>query len=334
MNGRERELAAIRHEPCDRVPIDCMAFDNGEALAAHLGVPVADARRAMQLDGVAVGAAYTGPRPEPRDGIGFTEWNTPRTGDYATWRKYPFSCASTLADVERHVWPDPEAYDVDGAARTARSFADRLAVRGPGWNPLFCRVCDLFGMEEAMVAMMIKPAVFESVIDRVFAHTYCLCERLLDACGDAMPILTLGDDFATQSGMMIDPANWRRYLKPRYAKLFEIAKTRGRYVWFHACGNILEVLPDLIDIGVDVWETVQLHTLPITPEQLKREYGRHITFFGAINTQRLPFMRPQEVRTEVRRCIRALGEGGGYICGPDHHLKPDVSPENTIALFD
>jgi len=78
---------------------------------------------------------------------------------------------------------------------------------------------------------------------------------------------------------------------------------------------------------------VQLHTLPISAERLKREYGRDITFFGGINTQRLPFVTPEEVRGEVQHCIAALGQGGGYICGPDHRLKPDVPPQNIVALF-
>ena len=85
---------------------------------------------------------------------------------------------------------------------------------------------------------------------------------------------------------------------------------------------------------MDVWETVQLHTLPMDARALKREYGRHLAFFGGVSTQRLPFATPVEVRAEVNHCIDALGEGGGYICGPDHHIKPDVPPANTVALFD
>jgi len=128
--------------------------------------------------------------------------------------------------------------------------------------------------------------------------------------------------------------HWRRFLKPRYAKLFDIGKRRGKYVWFHSCGDITEVLPDLIDIGMDVWETVQLHTLPMSPRELKKEYGRHVTFFGAVNTQRLPFAHPDEIRAEVARCIEALGHGGGYICGPDHGIRADVPYENIVALYE
>lgn len=88
------------------------------------------------------------------------------------------------------------------------------------------------------------------------------------------------------------------------------------------------------NIGMDVWETVQLHALPMPPAELKRQYGKHITFFGGVNTQNLPFATPQQVADEVNRCIDLLGEGGGYICGPDHHIKPDVPAANVVALFD
>jgi len=135
------------------------------------------------------------------------------------------------------------------------------------------------------------------------------------------------------STMLFDPAQWRRFLKPCFARLFAIGKQAGKPIWFHSCGDVTAVLPDLIDIGMDVWGTVQLHTLPLSPEELERQYGKHLAFFGGINTQRLPFARPQEVQEEVARCIRALGEGGGYICGPDHHLKPDVPAGNAVALF-
>jgi uroporphyrinogen decarboxylase len=149
-----------------------------------------------------------------------------------------------------------------------------------------------------------------------------------------MQVLCLGDDFATQRGMMFDPELWRRYLKPRFAKLFEIGKSAGKFVWFHSCGDITPVLGDLIDIGMDVWETVQLHALPFSPRELKRRFGRNLAFFGGINTQRLPFATPDAVRAEVAECIEVLGRGGGYIVGPDHHVRPEVPPENAVALFD
>ena len=185
-----------------------------------------------------------------------------------------------------------------------------------------------------MMLMAAEPMLYEAMLDRIFDVLHEYCRRLLDACGEAMDILCLGDDFATQRGLMISSEHWRRFIKPRLARLFELGKLRGKPVWFHSCGDVTSVLGDLIDVGIDVWETVQLHTLPISPEQLKRQYGKHLTFFGGINTQHLPFTSVEAVGVEVERVIRILGRDGGYICGPDHHIKPDVPPANAVALFD
>jgi uroporphyrinogen decarboxylase len=334
MNARERTLAAIRHQAPNRIPTDAIHIENVPAIAAHLGIAETAVLDRLGIDGRILSAPYIGDVATDGDGVRLTEWGTPDTGDYGTVRCYPLSGASTIAEIDHYPWPQVRRYDFAQAAATAKQWGASYAVRGPYWKPLFCQACDMLGMQEAMVMMMSEPVLFEALLEQVFAHTAEFCARLLDACGEAMPILCLGDDFATQRGLMISPAAWRRHLKPRYAALFDIGKRRGKAVWFHSCGDITSVLPDLIDIGMDVWETVQLHTLPMTAAYLKREYGRHITFFGGVNTQHLPFASPAEVQAETIRCIEALGAGGGYICGPDHHIKPDVPPANAVALFD
>jgi len=333
MTPRERELTAIRHELPDRIPLDAICIETVPEIARYLGIAPEKVPDRLGLDGRIVGAGYTGPMPEGA-APNTTEWGTLNTGDYGTARPAPLANAAGVADVERYPWPDPADCDYAGAGRVAAELGVRYAVRGPYWQPIFCRVADLFGLEEALCRMALQPAVFEVALDRACDHVVELCRRLLDACGDAMPILCLGDDFATQRGLMLSPEQWRRFLKPRYARVFEVGKRAGKFVWFHSCGDITAVLPDLIDIGVDVWETVQLHALPLSPERLKREYGQHLAFFGGVNTQRLPFAEPEDIQTEVCRCIEALGRGGGYICGPDHHIKPDVSAANAVALFE
>ncbi|MBM3498746.1 MAG: hypothetical protein FJX74_08750 [Armatimonadetes bacterium] len=329
LTPRERQLATIRRQPVDRVSLDVIGIEIVPQIAEHLGIAPEAVYDRLGIDGRIVAAPYTGAPPV----AGVDAWAAGGWEDYGTAHHYPLGSAS-VADVERHPWPDPADHDYAAAAAAATVLGRTHAVRGPYWMPLFCRVCSLTGMENALVAMLAQPAVFEAALEAVFARTLEYCERLLDACGDAMPILCLGDDFATQRGLLMAPEQWRQYLKPRFARLFEAGKRRGKLVWFHSCGDITAILPDLIDIGVDVWETVQLHTLPFTPEALKREFGARVTFFGGVNTQRLPFISPEEVRAEVCACIQALGRGGGYICGPDHHIKPDVPVANAIALFE
>lgn len=334
MTHRERELAAIRRQPTDRVPVDAICIENVPQIAQYLGLADGDVLERLGLDGRLAAPGYTGPMPDVLSGCAVGEWGTVETGDYGTARPAPLARVGSVTQVEVYPWPDPDLYDYQGAAQWVHAAGSQYALRGPYWMPLFCRVCDLCGMEQAMVLMLTEPALFEALLDQIAARVTEVCCRFMDACGDDLAILCLGDDFATQRGLMISPDHWRRFLKPHYARLFAEAHQRGKPVWFHSCGDVTPVLGDLIEIGVDVWETVQLHALPLTAADLKREFGRDLTFFGGINTQRLPFIGPAEVREEVLRCVEVLGNGGGYICGPDHHIKPDVPPENAVALFD
>ncbi len=327
MNPRERETAVIMHRIPDRIPVDCMALEVG---GKDMGD---DPLLTLGIDGRIISPYYKGPLSAAEEETHFTEWQTPAAHHYGTKRYYPLTGISTVAEIEKFCWPDPLLYDYKTAAEAAAGVGKYYAARGPAWNPLFCRICDLFGMEEAMVKMVSEPAVFESALERVFAITAELCERFLNACGSSLTCLYLGDDFATQRGLMFSAGMWRKFLKCRYRRIFDIGKKHGKFIWFHSCGDITAVLPDMIDIGLDVWETVQIHTLPLTPVRLKKEYGKYLTFFGGISTQSLPFLTVEEVRKEVVRTIEQLGEDGGYICGPDHHVKPDVPLQNVITLF-
>ena len=335
MTGRERVLAAIRHKVPDRIPVSVICIDDPAPIATYLGIePEAVGARLGIDSGIVAAWSYTGTRPPSRDGQSVDEWGASAWNEYGVGHFYPLADAATVRDVERYPAPDPRAYNFAEAAESVRRAGAAQAPRGPYWRPIFCQACALLGMEEALVKMRMEPAVFAAVLEKVTDHVAAYCEQWLDACGDALPIFCLGDDFATQRGLLLSPADWRQFLKPHYARLFALGRQRGKPVWFHSCGDVTAILPDLIEIGMDVWETVQLHALPMSACELKRRFGKDLAFFGGVNTQRLPFARPEEVRAEVQRCIEDLGEGGGYICGPDHHIKPDVPPANTIALFD
>jgi uroporphyrinogen decarboxylase len=334
MLPRERQLAAIRHEIPDRIPVDAICVENTGPLAAHLGIAEEDVPDRLGLDGRIVAA---GPCADavPGSGRGLDEWGTDAFDDYGTGHVFPLGAAESVAEVERYPWPDPARCDFADAAARARRLSAVHAVRGPYWVPLFCRACSLMGMEEALAAMMLRPAVFEAVLERVTVHVEEYCSRFLAAAGDGVDILCLGDDFATQRGLAMRPALWRRFLKPRLARIFAVGRRAGRPVWFHSCGDITAVLPDLIDIGMDVWETVQVHLPGNNPVELKREYGREIAFYGGINSQlTLPYGTPEQVRAEVRDRVRVLGKGGGYICSSDHSILPGVPFENVLAMID
>jgi uroporphyrinogen decarboxylase len=211
---------------------------------------------------------------------------------------------------------------------------EQAAAGGP-WLPLVCNLFNLFGIENTLIYFASDPRLIEVAIRKTEEFTLGFLQNLCQSCRGRAEIAYYGDDFSTQNGMMISPEHWRRFLKPSYARIFALLKRYGLKVWFHSCGQFRPVLGDLIDIGMDVWETVQVHLPGNEPEVLKREYGRHITFYGAISTQTtLPLGTEEDVRREVRERIRVLGRNGGYIVGPDHGIMPDVPVKNVLAMFD
>lgn len=346
MNSRERIISAIRHEVPDRIPLAIQEIEKEYEFSKYIGIKnhekmvhpdigyYSPSYDKLGIDSFRLEFDYTKEIPLDHNGEPLNEWGCVAKKDYGTNHWYPLSNAASLEEIESHHWPDPDGFDFDRAAKKAAKISSEYAVRGPHWWPLLCRVFDLVGMEKTLMNLTLEPVLFEAVLNKVFEITYQCSEKLIEACGDDLHILCGAEDFASQQGMLISPVLWCKYLKPKYAKLFELGKKHGKYIWFHSCGNILDVLPDLIDIGMDVWETVQLHTLSISPKQLKNEYGKHITFFGAVNTQKLPFMTTAEVQQEVTRCIELLGQGGGYICSADHGIRADVPFENIETLFE
>ena len=144
--------------------------------------------------------------------------------------------------------------------------------------------------------------------------------------------LHFGDDLGTQLGTFFSPRLFRDLLKPLYKRLWGVWKEAGKFVMMHSCGRVMDLLPDLVEIGLDVLEPVQ----PCNDlEVLKARYGDRLTFWGGIDTQRLlPFGTPDEVRREAARVIRTLGHGGGHIIGPSQEVMKDVPLENIVALLE
>jgi uroporphyrinogen decarboxylase len=142
-----------------------------------------------------------------------------------------------------------------------------------------------------------------------------------------------GDDYGQQRGLLMSPAAWRKFIKPRLKKMFDKVKLTGRTVALHSCGNLSDILGDLIDIGLDVYQTVQPEIYDL--KELKKEFGEHLTFWGGISTQKtLPYVSPDEVKKITGETIKILGKGGGYIAAPTHQVPPDVPVENILALLE
>ncbi len=359
MNSRERVLKAIDHLETDITPINIEGiYGNIDQWYERFHVETMSELR-DKLGGDIQGArpVYVGPNAER----GLTIWGTPIDDiygvdgvGYGTDRVYPLADARTIADIEAYDWPSPDDFDYQVAAELLNRIPDskakridgkygikqegrshaEVAVGGP-WVPLICTMFDLFGLENVLMKLHLEPKLMEAAAKKVGEFNVEFYRRMLEATKGLAQIGNFCDDFATQKGMLLSPSHWRKYLKPTYQEIFELIKSSGMKVWMHSCGSFRPVMGDLIDIGLDVWETVQLSAKGNEPDELKRTYGKHITFAGGISTQTtLPFGSTEDVRREVRQQIRVLGTDGGYICAADHGIMPDVPIDNVVAMCD
>jgi uroporphyrinogen decarboxylase len=334
MNPRERVMAAVEKKQPDRVPVFCGRIDDLPHWQGYFGVSTEKELRALWgLDCQKMSYSKIFNIPPDR-----TIWGCVNDWDagFSSTKKAPLAGTETVGEVEAHNWPDLSCVNF-GEIKRELSLLDKghARIATIGFQALFCGLCDIFGMEDTMINMELNPDLIEAAVERMrcfLADTY---KRILDENASEMDFFWLGDDFSTQRGMMISPELWRKFCKPVYLKLFELIKSYGVRVWFHSCGSFEPVIAELVDGGMDVWETVQAHLPGNEPEGLKKKFGNNLTFFGAINCQHtLPFGSPEEVRREVRERFRVLGKGGGYIAGPDHSLQGNIPCENVEALFD
>jgi len=230
------------------------------------------------------------------------------------------------------LWSDPKPDE----ARLRTEFqaiidsaSGRFTIAGIGFS-LFERAWSLCGMENTLVYMLSEPEFMHGLLDRI-------CEvnlKLIDIANEyPFDGFYFGDDWGQQRGLIMGPKLWREFIKPRLKLLYARASKNGKYVIQHSCGDIRELLPDLIDIGLSCYQTFQPEIYDI--EKTKSEFGRDLSFWGGISTQRLlSRASPGDVRRETTRVMEIMGKGGGYIAGPTHAVPGDVPPENILTMFD
>jgi len=225
--------------------------------------------------------------------------------------------------------PEVDLQLIDAAATEMAADRERFRMFRLTYA-LFERAWSLAGMEELLAGMLTEPAAAAALLERITEFNLGVLDAILPHEFEGVYV---GDDWGSQHGLIMGPDLWRKFIKPPLALMFEKIKRHGKYVLVHSCGNIGEVLPDLIEIGMDAYNTVQPEIYDLA--ELKREYGKELTFWGGISTQQfLPFATPEEVRETSTRVIRLLGNGGGYIFAPTHAVTPDIPVENVQAMLD
>ncbi|MCX7668171.1 MAG: hypothetical protein N2Z84_04495 [Atribacterota bacterium] len=195
---------------------------------------------------------------------------------------------------------------------------------------LFERAWSLRGMEALLSDFIMNPDFVEDLLDHITAFNLKVIDRALEMGLDGVHF---GDDWGWQRGLIMGVRWWRKFIKPRMAEMIALVKKKGKKAFLHCCGKVEEIFPDLVEIGLDVFNPFQPEVMDIFA--LKKTYHGRLSFWGGISIQRLlPFGTREEVRQEVRKILRELGEDGGYIAAPSHALPRDIPCENILVMLE
>ncbi len=343
MKPRERVLTALCHRQPDRVPVDLCSYEISSDILTRLQrhYYVKDLQNILLAFGTDLRwlePIYKGPPLETRpDGtfIGYygTAENVMSYAEGLGVR--PLQHAETVQEIEKYPWPEPDWFDYDLLPALCELYRDYALVGPARWKATFCRICDLCGMETTLANMLLAPMLVEAMVERITAFNYEYCRRVLEAAGGRIDIFYIGDDYASQDRLIFSLELWRKFFKQPLARMFSLAHKYGARVMFHSCGAIRELLPELIDIGLDIIMPLQLTARGMEPAALKRDFGKHITFYGGIDVQQtMIYGSPEQVRREVRERIDVLGRDGGYILSTSHILLPEMPLQNILALYE
>jgi uroporphyrinogen decarboxylase len=374
MTSRERVLTTLNHKEPDRVPFDLggtvvsgiheRAY---RALRNYLGLPrvkpkiVDILQQIVQIDEdvmqrLGVDVKNVSPRSsatfkvEIKDMPEYTYfydefsigWRMPKDGGwYYDMFDHPLEGNITEETVDRFRWPDPlDPARFIGLKEAAQQVVDsekRAVVIGN----MSAGVMEVFawvrGFEDYFADFVGNPNLACKIMDRVLEMKLAYWGKALEILGETIDVAQDADDFAGQDGLLISPATYRKLVKPRHKELFDFIHSHSKAkVFFHSCGSIRAVIPDLIEIGVDIINPVQVSAAGMDSAELKREFGKDLVFWGGgVDTQRvLGTGTPQQVREDVKRRLDDLMPGGGFVFNTVHNIQGNVPPENIMAMWE
>lgn len=366
MNSRERVLAAINHIEPDMIPIDMGSTENTTLcriayinLRAHLGMvpdpepyvisremdsvfPAEDMLQHYAIDFRAVrpSSAYVPATVELDDGF---------IDEFAIrWRK-----ASYYFDMVEHPLADKPIEFLDHAPYADPAIPERRIGLKEQAKSLFeeTDMCvtvghiamgpfemsgNLRGYENFLVDLYADPNYATALLDKNLENTIGFWETYLDEIGDYVHVVYQGDDLGTQIGPWISPTMYRKWIKPRHKALFDFIRTKTKAkILLHSCGSVYDYIPDLIEIGVDALNPVQVSAAKMDLVRLKRDFGKDLCFWGGgVDTQNvLPNASIAELKDHVKKVLEIMAPGGGFVWVPVHNIQSDISPEKIDAVY-
>ncbi|MBW1995204.1 MAG: hypothetical protein JRI77_12260 [Deltaproteobacteria bacterium] len=369
MKPRDRLLAALNHEEPDRIPLDLGGINTSlmlgthDRLKHHLGMEdlktellsktwqIAKTAEPI-LERLSIDTRYIFPEIKLKETESekqqqhehdcfIDEWGVKRRFvlHYYEMESHPLKDAKGIEDIESYPWPDPEEFVVlDGLkqrTRDLRLHTDYAVVGYMGGASIFEQAWYLRSYTELLIDFMVNKDFAHALLSKILSVRKRNADIYLAEVGEYLDVYQSGNDSATQENPAMSPQLYREMLKPYHAELFQYVKERTpAKLYFHSCGAVAELVDDLIEIGVDALNPVQVSAKGMDTAQLKRRYGDRIAFWGAIDSQKaLPFGTVEDVCNEVRRRVRDLAPAGGYVLAGVHNLQPAIPPENIVAMY-
>jgi len=336
MNSRERVLEAFAHKQPDLVPRWCGASPEFLAKAQlELGVADEEALRVRFGDDFRrVFARNT--RPEHPLSPGRTLFGVERSGHgYGMPTSHPLAGAS-LEQVHAYAWPDPEWMDVSQIRSEALAWNRQYAILGGDWSPYWHDAIDLLGMENVYFMMYDDPEVLDAILQHIVDFYFEVNRRIFEAAADVLDVFFIGNDFGGQTGPLVSPEAFDRFLRPHLRRLIALGHDYNLKVQLHCCGGFEPLIPAMIRDGLDGLQAVQPCCDAMDPAALKARYGGDILFNGGIDSHHeLLAGTPDSVRRATRKILQIMAPGGGYIASASHDYILEETPvANVLAMFD
>ena len=346
MNSRERVMAAFNRQPTDRPPTSLRwTPEVWEALKKHFNVETReDVMDILDIDMRWVYLPYIGPKdlstpPMGGNSVDYwgNEWKEAKNefNTYYDIHKPALADAQTVEEIIIYDWPSIDWWDFTSIKKAinAHSKKEERAIMffagGSFETPWYMR-----GFEKFLMDIYVAPEITDAICEKVTSYYKARAIRVIEMSGGRIDIIGSGGDIGGEEGMMLSPELWRKRIKPYSKKLIETFKQMGLGTFYHSCGSLVPVINDLVEVGLDVLDPIQVAAKGMQPESLFEQFGDRISFHGTIDeVQLLPHATPEEVYTETQRIISILGKNNGFIVSPSHQIQGDTSVENILAIF-
>ncbi|RPI64273.1 MAG: hypothetical protein EHM48_01125 [Planctomycetaceae bacterium] len=343
MNSKQRVLSAVNHRQADRTPI---TFDAEKEVYDMLYEHFGQADKSALFDRLNCDTWMVLPKnyithdsdAGKKNKTTIWGWGTTIAtysgGTYEELAVSPLANKDELADIDNHPWPDANVQDFSHIPAQCQTQKDRAIIGASSWGAYFI-ASFLRGMEGIMMDFAINQEYAEKLINTIAERVLAFEDNMLRQAGDGIDIVYMADDYCSQRAPLFSPDAFKRFVVPYLTKVVAKAHQHNKKFLLHVCGAVRPLLPMIIDCGVDMLEPIQIQAEGMEPAGLKRDFGKHICFYGGLDLQQVLCKgTPQTVADETRRLIDILGKDGGYVFGPGHtYIQVDAPLENILSMY-